>query len=323
MQSKIWIPLVFSLLLGLGAAFVAMRTLKSPHPVHVVTDVGVLVAAHDIDAGTEVTPADLTTIQYPIKSVPSEAFTDMNQIANRVAVAPLVKGQMAIDRLLATKDSPAGLQALVPSGMRAVTMEVSEFSGLAGLLVPGSRVDIIAMIRDERTKEASARTIVQNIRVLACGRQLGGAPVANPNGSAVPPIPNNVTLLATPKQAQALQLASQGGRPWLVLRGYKDDKAVNPGITSQAELRGDDDEFVKSLASFIASEPSTAVATTAAPSVQAPATTQPVQQAVVELHPQRTVRLILGNDEQRLSFPAEPRFEEPQFGTTGNPDAVK
>jgi pilus assembly protein CpaB len=322
MQSKIWIPLIFSVLLGLGAAFVAMRTLKNPHPVHIATDVGVLVAAHDIDAGTEVTPADLSIVRYPIKDVPSEAFTDMNQIANRVAVVPLVKGQLAIERLLATKDSPAGLQALVPPGMRAVTMEVNEFSGLAGLLVPGSRVDIIAMLRDERTKDASARTIVQNIRVLACGRQLGGTPVANANGSSVPPIPNNVTLLATPKQAQALQLASQGGRPWLVLRGYKDDKAVNPGITSQAELRGDDDEFVKSLASLIAPHPSALVVPTVVPSAAAPAT-QPVQEAVVDLHPQRTVRLILGTEEQRLTFPSEPRFEEPQFGTTGNPDAVK
>jgi len=187
-----------------------------------------------------------------------------------------------------------------------VTMEVNEFSGLAGLLIPGSRVDIIAMLRDERTKENSARTIVQDIRVLAVGRQLGAA-VANPNGSALPPMPTSATLLASPKQAQALQLASQGSRPWLVLRGYKDKKQVNPGVTSLAELRGDDDDFIRSLASMIAPPAN------AAP---AGATTQPAQQAVAEYQPQRTVRLILGNEEQRLSFPSEPRFEQPQFGNT-------
>lgn len=316
MQSKIWIPLVLSVVLGLGAAGVAMKALKAPHAVHVATDVGVLVAAHNIDPGTELLPTDLTTIRYPVKNVPAGAFTDINQVADHVAIAPMVKGQMATETLLASKDSPAGLQALVPSGMRAVTMEVSEFSGLAGLLVPGSRVDVIAMLRDDRVKETAARTIVQDIRVLAVGRQLGNA-TSNPNGSTVPPIPTSVTLLATPKQAQALQLASQGGRPWLVLRGFKDNKSVNPGTTSQAELRGDDDDFMRSLASLIAPEAPVAAASHGTPS----ATTQPVQEAVAELHPQRTVRLILGNDEQRLSFPAEPRFEQPQYGTTGNPDA--
>lgn len=307
MRSKIWIPLVLSVVLGLGAALVAMRTLRAPHVARVVTDVGVLVAAHDIDAGTEVLPADMTTVRYPVKDVPPEAFTDMNQVANHVAIAPMVKGQMAIDRLLASKDSPAGLQALVPPGMRAITLEVNEFSGVAGLLTPGARVDIIALLRDERNKENGTRTIVQDLKVLACGRQLGAA-VANPNGAAQPPMPQSVTLLATPKQAQALGLASVGGRPWLALRGYKDSKQVNPGTTSLAELRGDDEEFARSLASMIA--PPTGPSASAGS-----ATTQPVQ-AVADYRPQRTVRLILGDQEQRLSFPSEPRFEEPQFGKT-------
>jgi pilus assembly protein CpaB len=277
----------------------------------------VFVAARDIDAGTELTTADLTTIKYPVKEVPAEAFTDAGQVMNRVAIARLVKGQLATEKLLASKDSPAGLQALVPAGMRAFTMEVNEFSGLAGLLVPGSRVDVIAMLRDDRIKEAAARTIVQDIQVLAVGRQLGNAATVNANGGTVSPVPTSVTLLATPKQAQALQLASQGSRPWLVLRGFKDQKAVNPGITSQAELRGDDDDFMKALAAFVSPTPGTP--TTVQPTVLEPTitpTTQPAPQMVAEAPSQRTVRLIQGNDEQRLTFPSERRFEQPSYGAT-------
>jgi pilus assembly protein CpaB len=311
-----WIPLVLSLILGLGAALVAGRALKAPKAVHAATEVGVVVAARDIDAGTQVSSEDLTTVKYPVKDVPAEAFTEMSQAVGRITVVPLLKGQLGSEKLLASKDSPAGLQALVPTGMRAITMEVSEFSGLAGMVTPGSRVDVIAMLRDDRYKETAAQTIVQDIPVLAVGRSLGTAANASADKSAPPPIPTSVTLLATPKQAQALQLASQGSRPWLVLRGYKDNKMVNPGMTTQTTLRGDDADFMRELAAFVS--PAGTLSASTGP------TTQPagVQQAIAELPPQRTVRLILGNDEQRLSFPAEPRFEQPIYGAPDTSRAI-
>jgi pilus assembly protein CpaB len=312
MRSKMWIPLVLSLVLGLGAALVAGRALKAPKAAKAATDVSVVVAARDIDAGTMVTLEDLGSVKYPVKDVPPEAFTDPSQAVGRISVASLVKGQLAIEKLLASKDSPAGLQALVPPGMRAITMEVSEFSGLAGMLTAGARVDVIAMLRDEKSKEPAARTIVQDIPVLAVGRATGNGMAMAGDKNAPPPLPTSITLLATPKQAQALQLASQGGRPWLVLRGYRDTKQINPGITNQAALRGDDTDFMRELAAFVAP----AEGPTPSPAGFNP-TTQPAvaPQAVAEL-PQRTVRVILGNDEQRLSFPADPRFEQPQFGKT-------
>ena len=66
--------------------------------------------------------------------------------------------------------------------MRLITVEVNEFSSLAGMLAPGSRVDILAALSDPETKEMMARTIVENVKVQAVGQRLGTGPQAGPNG---------------------------------------------------------------------------------------------------------------------------------------------
>lgn len=314
MGAKIWVPLVLSVVLGLGAALVAGRMLSAPHGNKSGGAVTVVVAAHDVDAGTELSPADLTTLKYPPKEVPAGAFTDPNQLAHRVTVAPLLKGQLAMETLLAPAGMPPGLESLVPPGMRAVTLEVNEFSGLAGMICPGEQVDVIANLRDEATRETSSRTIVQDIRVLAVGRALGKAVGAN---GAPAPASNSVTLLVTPKQAQTIQLASQSCRPWLALRGFHDQKQIDPGSTSMAELRGDSDDLPAAPKLFETSTPAPVPAPATQPAAPVASAAKPVDPP-----PQRTVRLILGTEEQRLSFRADSEPDASQVTTLDKGPAV-
>lgn len=307
MGAKIWVPLAVSVVLGLAAAMLTARVLHTPRG-SVATDASaVVVAARDIDPGTELSAEDLTTIKYPARAVPPEAVRDPQALVGRVTASPIFKGQLACDRLLVSAGTPAGLQSLVPPGMRAITLEVNEFSGVGGMLVPGEHVDVIANIRNEETKELAARTVVQDLQVLAVGRTLGAAQDKNnPNGAA---IANNATLLVTPKQAQAIQLASQGARPWLVLRGYHDSKSVTLGTTELAELRGEAPgsvlaKLLAAIAHSAASHAPTQVATTQ-PSVQ-PSIVQAVEvRKTAEVRPVRVVRFIFGGVEQKQTFPVE------------------
>ncbi|HLL88724.1 MAG TPA: Flp pilus assembly protein CpaB, partial [Tepidisphaeraceae bacterium] len=133
-----------------------------------------------------------------------------------------------------------GLQAAVPAGKRAVTVEVNEVSGLSGMLRPGARVDIVATLTDEVTRETVTRAIVQNVPVSAVGTQMnkdgGGGEVKDAaNGVQV----KTVTLIVTPEQASALDLAYTRSRPRLVLRnaGEDDDSRFKP-VTLQQLVRG-------------------------------------------------------------------------------------
>jgi Flp pilus assembly protein CpaB len=121
-------------------------------------------------------------------------------------------------------------------GMRAITLEINEFSGVAGFVQAGCHVDILQTLRDEKSGNPIARTIAQNVKVTAIGiRHVADGNADSNNGGGG----RSATLLVTPAQAEVLELASMSGRPRLTLRGSNDlAPAWTKGI-SLNELVGD------------------------------------------------------------------------------------
>jgi len=234
MNIKALLPLIFALVLGLAAAFMAkgllMKKPQAEGPASTLVPVVVLKA--DVAPGMAIT-ADVAEVAHmDPKGVPESHFTSLDQLTGRVVTNVTPKGMPVVESQLAALGAGTGLQALIPAGMRAITLEVNEFTGVAGLLSVGCTVDVISTFQAGSAGEILTRTIVQNIKVTAVGQVIGGAP--NPeNGLA-----RSVTLLATPKDAEAIALASTLAAPRLVLRGGRDGKpSPSTGITL-AELRG-------------------------------------------------------------------------------------
>ena len=238
MNVKTWIPLALAVALGLVAMVVARKALRPAPAGPPANTVAVVVAKRDVPAGHELKAEDMAVIRLPNEAAPARGFRAVPDAVGRAVTVPIVKGQAVVESMLASAGSGSGIAALIPPGMRAITLEINEFTGLAGMLAPGARVDVICSLRDEKSQQPMARTILQNIKVLATGRNLSAA--AAPEGQPAPPPSNNVTLLVTQKQAQALQLASQGSRPWLVLRRMRDEEEGKPTGTTMAEVRGDE-----------------------------------------------------------------------------------
>jgi pilus assembly protein CpaB len=125
--------------------------------------------------------------------------------------------------------------------MRAVTLEVNEYSGVGGLLTPGSHVDVVQTIRGKSEDAGTvARTIVENLTVIAVGRKMSTLSGGNANGEAEPSLAKSVTLLATPEEAEAIDLATHVGNPRLVLRNGADLSVGNSKGVTVAELSGHD-----------------------------------------------------------------------------------
>ncbi len=229
MNWKTWIPLVAAVGLALVAAKLTHNVIagkKGATGEDGGKFVKIVVAREDLAPGAILTAENLTLSPIPGTAAPAHTYISTDDLVNRVAAQPLVQGQPINEKLLAPTGSGIGLQALIPQGMRAVTIEVNEFTGLAGLVAPNMNVDIITTFRDDASKDTITRTVVQNLKVLAVGPRM--TPTANDTEKA--PY-RSVTLLASPKDAERVELASYTGRQRLVLRSGRDLVASKtPGV---------------------------------------------------------------------------------------------
>lgn len=310
MNWKTWVPLVLAIVLGVVAAKVARDTIlkNKGGDANAAKFTKVVVAKADISPGKELTAEDLVLSQVQNDAVPEKSFKTVEEIVGRATEMQLIKGVPVIESMLAQTGSGSGLAALVPTGMRAVTVEVNEFTGLAGLITPGCRVDVVSTINDDG--QQTACTIVQNIQVKAVGQR-------TTMNSNEPPNPNemfrSVTLITTPEDAQAIELACATSRPRLVLRGGLDKEIVaSTGITL-AKLRGNDDGNV---------DPFTMLSQLTPPTSQPVASTQPseaTEAVAIAEPPKRVVRLIKGGHESTVTLDVLDGTPASAIGNTSDP----
>ena len=236
MNVKTVIPLALAIVLGLFAAMAAKNMIdKNKGQQAAITHyTQVVVAKDNIQAGTALTPEDLT-VGKMVGDVPPEViFGNPAEVSGRVLTCNLVKGQPIMEPVLAPKGTGSGLQALVPKGMRAITIEVNEFSAVGGFLVPGCHVDVLATVNiTTNNNEPFTRIVVEDLKVTAVNSHLAAA------GPGAEPEPmRSVTLLATPEQAEQINLAASKGSPRFVLRASGDDSQGGTAGVSLAELIG-------------------------------------------------------------------------------------
>jgi len=237
MNVKTVIPLALAIVLGLFAAMAAKNMIdknKNQPAAAAAHYTQVVVAKDNIAAGTELRQDDLS-VGKMAGDIPAEViYGNPAEVVGRVLTCALVKGQPIMEPVLAPKGTGSGLQSLIPAGMRAITLEVNEFSAVGGFLVPGCHVDVLATVTvTDHNNEPFTRIVVQNLKVAAINSHLTpSGPGAEPEGM------RSVTLLATPKEAEQINLAAGKGTPRFVLRSSGDnDTTPTTGITL-AELMG-------------------------------------------------------------------------------------
>ena len=240
MKFKTSASLMIALVLGIVTAYVGIDVVRKAKA-GAGNAVKIVVAARDMEPGYVIEASDLKLEDVPATLIPAKAFRDAKLVAGRTVLASVVRGYPLIDTQLAAAGSGAGMQAMVPRGMRAVAVEVSEGSAVAGLITPGCYVDVIATFNNG--EQTIATTVVQNVKVQFVQR--ARAPrSSNANAQTVsagtPELGavKTVTLIVTPKQANALELANNQGKPRLVLRGGADDSDTADAMVKQNELLG-------------------------------------------------------------------------------------
>jgi pilus assembly protein CpaB len=212
-------------------------------PVAQLQTVDVLVAKSDIGLGQSVKPEDLQWQTWPAATASNtfirrtERADATRQIAGSIARAPFLAGEPIREQKLVKADGSGFMAAILPSGMRAISTEISPETAAGGFILPNDRVDVI-LSRHEKNPDqsggpdlATSEIILTNIRVLAIDQ----APKEKDGQNSV--VGKTVTLELRPEQAETLTRARQSGMLSLALRSIADIRTVEETLDDQRQRR--------------------------------------------------------------------------------------
>ena len=269
------IVLVIFGLIAAACAAVLVATLSRPN----VTvqkgkpegDVDVLVATRELAPMSVVDSKAVAIRKVPKSQVPQNALLNPVQVVGKVLTDRVLPEQPFTKSVFAREGTGVYLATALPPGKRAISISLTDWSGMAGLLYPGSVVDVLVSFktlgvqgRNDNTEMLST-TLLQNLQVLAIGSQSIAEDEykdKTPGALAQRGQVNTrmVTLLVDPKQAEILQLATQAGAISLAMRNPLDSsqearrltraREISPlaaagGITTAVDNASDDDPFAE------------------------------------------------------------------------------
>jgi pilus assembly protein CpaB len=202
--------------------------------------VDVLIAKGDIGMGTAVTEQDFSWQAWPEATTGDSYITRKarpnapEELVGAITRAPFTAGEPIREGKLIRANGAAGyMAAILPSGMRAVSTEISPETGAGGFILPNDRVDVILSRRANNDARGTAppvsETILTNAKVLAIDQT-----VEEKGGQRVV-VGKTATLELSPRQAVSLAQARQQGTLSLALRSLLD-------ASKSEEVRNEDDQ---------------------------------------------------------------------------------
>jgi len=194
----------------------------------------VVVVRSDVPVASGLTRAQLKLIDWPALHVPAGAIHSIDDATGRVTRRPLAQGEPVLEAAVFSAGAAGGLGAVISDKYRAVSVKVDNVIGVAGFVVPGSRVDVMATIRrvDRDRALPYSKVILQDVRVLAIDQKLEEVKSGDPE------LVNVVTLEVTTPQAEHLIYAAHEGRLQLALRSPGDDIEVATRTIGVADVLG-------------------------------------------------------------------------------------
>lgn len=235
MRNRIFAVLAVAILAGGGLAYGTYNAINAQPAKSVAAPTQpVVVAAANLPLGAELKKEDLSVALFPAGQAPEGAFARKEDIVGRGLIVSTVKNEPILAAKLASKEAGSGLPPVITQGMRAVSVRVNEVIGVAGYVLPGSRVDVLATANPtSQPQDVTSKVILSNVQVLTAGTRLEqDAEKGKPLQVTV------VTLLVYPEQSERLALASTEGKIQLALRNPLDTGAPETPGMKQAVLLG-------------------------------------------------------------------------------------
>ena len=226
------VVVTIAVLLATAASIGVYRTIKRiPVREVPVAHYSAVVASHDLALGALVAKEDVKLVPWPSSDPLPGGFDSIDKVVDRGVIVPILTNEPLSESKLASAEAGAGLPPTIPAGMRAISVKVNEVIGVAGFTVPGTRVDVLAMIRE--ANNSMSRIVVTNVQVLTSGTKYD-QDQSRKDGK---PIKTTVvTLAVTPADAERIALAATSGQIVLALRNPLDAQPAQTAGVRMAEL---------------------------------------------------------------------------------------
>jgi pilus assembly protein CpaB len=232
MDKKKLLLLIGALIIAIGTGLAARSVLSgssAPEAAAVAPPVPqgpkVLVAQRALPVGTIVTQDSISFQAWPKEMVQDAYFiegeADLAKLIGTVVRNPVTAGQPVTQGSLVSPGDRGFLAAALGPGMRAITITVSQKTGVAGFIFPGDHVDLLltqAVQGDLKTTE----TILRNLRILATDQSTDTEII---DGKSIVRQSKTVTLEVTPRIAEKIQVAETIGSLSLSLRSIADNQS--------------------------------------------------------------------------------------------------
>jgi pilus assembly protein CpaB len=204
----------------------------------------ILVARKALPVGTIIDAESLAFQPWPSELVQNAYYqeggpdADMTKLIGTVVRNPITAGQPLTRGSLVGPQDRGFLAAALGPGMRAITVPVSNTSGVAGFVFPGDRVDLVLTQEVEGGGDGPAlkvsETIVRNVRVLATDQRIDSK---GEDGKTLPKVAATVTLEATPRLAEKIAVAQTMGQLSLALRSLADNTAELERMVASGKVK--------------------------------------------------------------------------------------
>ncbi|MEW5979818.1 MAG: Flp pilus assembly protein CpaB [Acidobacteriota bacterium] len=233
-RARILIVLLVAVLVG-GLLSYAVYNYLQTRPVTVVRtpEKSIVVAAGNLQLGASLKDENLKFVPWPATNLPAGYFEKKEDLLDRGLIQPLVENEPVLESKLAPKGAGAGLPPVIPKGMRALSIRANEIIGVAGYVIPGTRVDVVLTGNPPGSQEPITKIVLQNVEVASAGQVIQKDPEGKPQTVTV------VTLYVSPEDAEKLTTASSQGTFQLALRNPLDmDEVKTRGIQMSQLIRG-------------------------------------------------------------------------------------
>jgi pilus assembly protein CpaB len=250
---------VFVLIIALSAGGVAAylargteeKSRPAAEPVAQLPTVEILVAKSDIGLGQAVKPEDLQWQTWPASATGNNLINRASraeaiaEFAGSIARSPFIAGEPIREQKLVKANGSGFMAAILPTGMRAISTEISPETGAGGFILPNDRVDVILSKREKNPDSkgpdvVQSEIILSNVRVLAIDQ----APKEKEGSNSL--VGRTATLELKPEQAETLTRARQSGTLALALRSITDVNATAEGQSEdQAKKRSESVNVVR------------------------------------------------------------------------------
>jgi len=232
--------------IGLAAALFAALLVKSLLRTNnlggVPSETDVLLASKDMPAMSVIESTDVTVEKVAKAKLPVGYLSSPAEGIGKILAMPVVQGQVLAESCFIENGAAAQVAASLPTGMRAVAVSLSNDSITGGLLYPGCVVDVLASFKlpSSERGQALSTTLLREVQVLAVrGASVVSEKEIEQDKSRSPSNYGRVTvtLMVDPKQAEALQLATENGMISLALRNPLDKSPVDTEATVLSQGR--------------------------------------------------------------------------------------